>query len=173
MGYRAAPNKLVTKDGKPKYKNGVYNLINPKKYLGDPSLIWFRSGWEYKLYYYMDTEPRVLKWNVEGITIPYQMEEKGRWSTHSYHPDCYGEILGNDGVVRKVAIEIKPKNETEPPIMPKKITAKSLETHEYRLRTYLKNINKWKAAKEYCNKRGVEFFLLTEEYFKDKQIKLF
>ena len=45
MGYRAKPNK------KEKYSQGAYNLINPSKYLGDPSVIYFRSSWEYKLYY--------------------------------------------------------------------------------------------------------------------------
>jgi hypothetical protein len=118
-------------------------------------------------------EPKVLKWNVEGVTIPYQIEMNGKWSTHRYHPDVYCEILRGDGTIKRVILEIKPENETKPPIPPKIMTAKSLENHEYRLKTYLKNLNKWKAAKEYCDKRSIEFFLLTQEYFKDKQIKIF
>lgn len=167
MGYRAAPNKSD------KYTQGKYNLINPQKYLGDPTNIWFRSSWEYKTYFFLDNENRVLKWNIEGLTIPYEMLENGRWTTMRYYPDCYAEIQSANGVVTKNVIEIKPYNETIAPVLPKRITAKSLENHEYRLKTYLKNINKWKAAKDFCDKRGINFFVLTEKYFDDKQIKIF
>ena len=35
------------------------------------------------------------------------------------------------------------------------------------------NINKWNAATEYCKRRGMTFYVLTEKYFESKQIKLF
>lgn len=167
MGYRAKPNKSD------KYVQGQYNLINPKKYLGDPSVIYFRSSWEYKLYFYLDNEPRVIHWNVEGITIPYEMQDNGKWNTMRYHPDAYAEIQKTDGTITKNVIEIKPYNETIPPEYPKRVTAKSLENHEYRLRTYLKNINKWKTAKEFCEKRGYNFFVMTEKYFDGHSVKIF
>lgn len=173
MGYRAKPNGPKTSKGKDKYIQGKYNLINSSKYLGDPTTIFFRSSWEYKLYFYLDNEPRVLKWNVEGITITYEMMENGKWTTLRYYPDAYCEIQRTDGKIDKVVIEIKPYNETIPPKEPKNLTAKALENHEYRLRTFLKNINKWKKAKEYCDKRGLVFFLLTEKFFDDKQVKIF
>ena len=168
MGYRAKPNKSD------KYVQGQYNLINPRKYLGDPTVIYFRSSWEYKLYFFLDNEPRVLKWNVEGITIPYTVKnENDRWETLGYHPDAYAEIQQLNGDITKNVIEIKPYKETIPPDYPKKVTAKSLETHEYRLRLFLKNMNKWKAAKEFCDKRGLNFWLLTEKYFEKHEVKLF
>ena len=153
MGYRAAPNGIKNSKGQDKYKQGKYNLINQDKYCGDPTCIWFRSGWEYKLYRWVDVNDKVLKWNVEGITIPYQMEENGKWKTLRYHPDIYCEIQKGDGTTDKVVIEIKPHAETIPPVMSKNVTAKTLETHEYRLKMYLKNVNKWTAAKEYFEKR--------------------
>lgn len=167
MGYRAKPNMGQ------KYTQGVYNLINPKKYLGQPENIYFRSSWEYKLYFYMDNEPRVLKWNVEGTTIPYEMMVNDKWTTMRYHPDVYCEIQKTDGTITKNLIEIKPYNETIPPEYPKRVTAKSLETHEYRMKMFLKNMNKWKAAKVYCDKRGIDFHIMTEKYFDDHNVKIF
>jgi len=174
MGYRAKPNGPKTSSGKDKYVQGTYNIINQKKYLGDPTVVYFRSSWEYKLYFYLDNEPRVIRWNIEGITIPYEMkDDKGNWNTMRYHPDAYAEIVALDGSISKNVIEIKPYNETIPPEHPKRITAKSLENHEYKLRTYLKNINKWDAAKKYCDKRGLNFMVMTEKYFDGKQVKIF
>lgn len=167
MGYRAQPNKSS------KYKQGKYTLVNNDKYLGDPTTIFYRSGWELKLYTFLDLNERVLKWNVEGITIPYQIENDGKWTTHRYYPDCYAEVQKLDGTISKTAIEIKPSSETIPPTMPKNVTAKSLETHEYRMKMFLRNINKWKTAKEYCNRKGIDFFILTEKHFEDKNIKIF
>jgi hypothetical protein len=173
MGYRKAPNKILNKDGKEKYKHGEYHLINPAKYSGDPTLIYWRSSWEYKLYYYLDNESRVMKWNIEGMTIPYEIMINERWETHRYHPDAYAEIQKTDGTISKTAIEIKPYNETIPPVPPKKDTIKSLENYEYRMKMFLRNLAKWKAAKEYCNKRGIEFFLMTEKFFEGHSVKLF
>lgn len=167
MAYRAVPNKPE------KYSQGKYNLINPTKYLGSSLDIWFRSSWEYKLYYYLDNEPRVLKWNVEGTTIPYEILDNGKWTTCRYHPDAYCEIQKTDGTVTKNLIEIKPYNETIPPVMPKKQTAKSLENHEYRMRTFLKNLAKWNAAKKFSEKRGINFFVMTEKFFDDHAVKVF
>ena len=121
----------------------------------------------------MDNESRVLHWNVEGMTIPYEINENGHWETRRYHPDCYAEIQKLDGNIRKVAIEIKPHAETEPPVMPKRITAKSLENHEYRMKLFLINFNKWKAAKEFCTRRGIEFFVMDETFFDGHSVKIF
>jgi hypothetical protein len=164
MGYRAIPNKSD------KYKQGKYNLIHPSKYSGDQSVIYYRSSWEYKLYFYLDNEPRVTKWNVEGITIPYEIQINEKWETHRYHPDCYAEIQSQDGTIKRSAIEIKPYNETIPPVAPKKDTLKALENYEYRMKLFLRNLSKWKAAKEYCNKRGIEFVVLTEKYFEENNL---
>lgn len=167
MGYRAVPNKPG------KYTQGKYNLINPSKYLGTPLDIWFRSSWEYKLYFYLDNEPRVLKWNVEGTTIPYEMMDNGKWTTMRYHPDAYCEIQKLDGSISKTLLEIKPYAETIPPVYPKRVTAKSLENHEYRMKMYIKNLAKWKAAKAFCEKRGIDFFVMTEKFFDEHQVKVF
>lgn len=167
MGYRAKPNMGQ------KYTQGVYNLINPEKYLGQPENIYFRSSWEYKLYFFLDNEPRVLKWNVEGTTIPYEIEINERWGTCRYHPDCYCEIQKLDGSISKTLLEIKPYAETIPPVYPKRVTAKSLENHEYRQKMFLRNLAKWTAAKKYCDKRGIDFHVMTEKFFEGHSVKIF
>jgi len=173
MGYRAAPNSPKDSKGRDKYFQGKYELINPEKYLGSTDSIYYRSSWEYKLYHWIDINERVLKWNVEGITIPYEYEENGKWTTHRYFPDVYCEVQKLDGTISKTAIEIKPYNETIAPETPKKETPKSLINHEYRLRLFLKNINKWKTAKEFCERRGIDFIIITEKFFDDKNVKIF
>lgn len=168
MGYRAVPNKSD------KFSQGKYNLIHPSKYLGDNSIVFYRSSWERKLYFYLDNESRVLHWNVEGITIPYEIQINEKWETHRYFPDCYAEIQKIDGTISKTAIEIKPYTETIPPEPPKKDTLKALENYEYRMKMFLRNLAKWKAAKEYCNKRGIEFVVMTDKYFEENNlIKVF
>lgn len=166
MGYRKQPNNN-------KYNQGKYNLINKDKYLGDPTVIFFRSGWEYKFYKYLDENERVIKWNCEGITLTYEVLEGNTYTTKRYYPDCYIKLQNNDDTVVEYIVEIKPWAETQLPKEPKKFTIKANENYEYRLKTYQKNLLKWKSAKEYCDRRGIKFFILTEKYFDDKNIKLF
>ena len=172
MGNNHVPNNR-------RYHQGIYKCINPDKYLGDLERIYFRSSWEKKLYYYLDVNNKVLKWAAEGVAIPYEMNENGNWSTHKYYPDAYCEIQKKDGDTNKVVIEIKPWSEYrdfEPPKEPKTKTEKSLRNYEYSLRTFQKNIIKWQAAKKFCDKRGIEFHILSEKFFDDvdnPKIKLF
>jgi hypothetical protein len=162
-----------------RYQQGTYVCNNPDKYLGDLERVYYRSSWEKKLYYYLDTNNRVLKWSAEGVTIPYEINENGNWSTHTYYPDAYCEFKLTDGNTRKVVLEIKPWNEyrnLEPPKEPKTRTMKALENYEYSLRTFQKNIIKWSAAKKFCDRRGIEFFIITPKFFDDPEnpkIKLF
>lgn len=98
--------------------------------------------------------------------------ENNNYVQKMYIPDFWIQI-DNNGELNEMIIEIKPQKETEEPIEPKKYSIKSLENYEYRLKTYVKNLNKWEAADNYCKRLGISFYLLTEKYFEDKQIKLF
>ena len=127
MGNTHVPNNR-------RYNQGVYTPLNPNKYLGDLERCYYRSSWEKKLYYYLDTNNRVLKWSAEGVTIPYEINENGCWSTHRYFPDAYCEFQQSNGDTRKVVLEIKPWSEyrdLEPPKEPKTKTAKSLKNYGY------------------------------------------
>jgi len=169
MGNKQVPNNKH-------YKQGRYICQNPDKYLGDLDRVYYRSSWEQKLYYYLDLNNRVLKWSAENVTIPYEINENGSWSTHRYYPDAYCEILMPNGNTNNVILEIKPWSEyrnLEPPKEPQTKTMKSLRNYEYALKTFHKNIIKWQAAKTFCEKRGIEFFIITEKYFTDDKIKIF
>lgn len=155
-----------------KWYSGKFNPKNKDKYTGDDSDIVYRSKWEYNFCLYCDNEERIKKWSCEHIKIPYMVLENNNYVQKMYIPDFWIQI-DNNGELNEMIIEIKPQKETEEPIEPKKYSIKSLENYEYRLKTYVKNLNKWEAADNYCKRLGISFYLLTEKYFEDKQIKLF
>ena len=66
---------------------------------------------------------------------------------------------------KTILVEIKPEKETVPPTNPnksKKYIAESL--------TYVKNMNKWEAANEYCKDRGWEFQIWTEKTLQEMKL---
>lgn len=160
-------------NGAGKWYHGQYIPQNPDKYTGDATDIVYRSKWEYKFCYYCDNEERIKKWSCEDIKIPYSIIENNKLRERTYTPDFWIQVKKLNGNLEDVIIEIKPQKETIEPLEPKKNSIKSLENYEYRLKTYIKNLNKWEAAEKYCNKKGMSFHILTEKYFNDKQIKLF
>ena len=58
---------------------GIYKPENPKKYLGDPNKIVYRSLWERKMFRYCDTNAKVLKWASKRLypILQSSEEEKG------------------------------------------------------------------------------------------------
>jgi hypothetical protein len=147
-----------------KYKQGYYHLVNPDKYMGDPSNIKFRSSWEYAFSSYLDNNPKIIKWSCEQPIISYT-DLRGK--LHRYYPDYYYEMKTDDeNLMQRVIVEIKPKTELYPPDRPKNETAKALENYEYAIRTHIKNKLKWSKAEEYCEKRGIKFVIITEDQLK-------
>ena len=49
---------------------GKYKIKNPDKYLGDPSNVIYRSGWELAVMNWADTSPQIRKWGSEETVIP-------------------------------------------------------------------------------------------------------
>jgi hypothetical protein len=147
-----------------KYNQGLFTPKNPDKYIGNVSSIKYRSSWELAFCNYLDNNPKVLKWSSEQPIITYQ---DLRNKTHRYYPDYYYELkTDDDNFMKKVVVEIKPKSELYPPITPKNQTAKALESHEYKVRTHIKNLLKWSKAIEFCEKRGMEFQIITEDHLR-------
>ena len=60
---------------------------------------------------------------------------------------------------KKVMIEIKPAIQCKPPKPRSRKTKRYLQEQL----TFIKNISKWKAAKEYCSDNGLEFKIMTEK----------
>lgn len=158
-----------------KYYSGEFKPKNIDKYMGDPTDIIYRSKWEYKFCLYCDNEEKILKWESEPKkhTIPYSVVENNNYVTKRYIPDFWIQMKNKNGELEEFIIEIKPHKETIEPVEPKKHSLKSLQNYEYSLKTYIKNINKWGSAEKYCNRIGINFFVLTEKYFEQKSIKLF
>lgn len=156
-----------------KSKKGFYVIQNPEKYIGDPANIMYMSSYEHRFMVYCDFTEAIVKWGSEYMFIPYVMEKKNpetgviKKTNHKYFPDFYMEVLtGNE--IKKYIVEIKPSNETVPPVAPKSFTTKSMRNFEYSITAYEKNMYKWSKAKEYCDARGLIFKLITE---KDLNIK--
>ena len=136
------------------YKQGFFKPRFPKKYIGDPTNIVYRSGWELKLMGRLDNDPNVVQWSSEEIVIPYKSPVDGRW--HRYFVDFY--VKNSNGDV--LLVEVKPYKQTKPPEKQSKITKKYITE----VTAWGINEAKWKAATEYCLDRGWEFRLITEEH---------
>ncbi|AIX18303.1 head completion protein [Synechococcus phage ACG-2014f] len=135
---------------------GVYKPSNPKKYIGNPNQIVYRSGWERKFMVYLDSRETVQRWGSEEIAIKYWNPMKKKVAR--YFPDFYVEYVKKGGGIKKCLIEIKPHRECSPPKYTKRtknvMIAESL---------YAQNTAKWKAAEEFCLDNGLEFRILTEK----------
>jgi len=169
MGNNRAPISPVGRNGKKKYYSGFYQVKNTDKYIGDISKVIYRSKWELHFMTFCDNNTNIKRWSSEFITIPYQ-DEKGKY--HRYYPDFYIERIDKNNPERldRIVIEIKPFKETQIPVTPTKITAKILESYEYQLKTYQKNLYKWTRAINWCEKQQMKFVIIHEGHLKQKNI---
>ena len=144
-----------------KTHKGKFNPINPQKYLGDPTGIIYRSGWEFRLMRYLDKHPHVLKWSSEEVIIPYKSPIDGKW--HRYFTDFYVEQINRSKKKEKVLIEVKPKYQTVPPVIK---TGKRNQTKRYinEVKTWGINQAKWAAAEEFCKDNGLVWQIMHEDH---------
>lgn len=156
------------------FKQGFYRPINPKKYIGtvngSVTDIKYRSSWELRFMKYLDNSENCLRWNSEGVRIPYISPVDG--NLHHYWMDFYVEFEVGD-IVEKYLIEIKPFSQTKPPENIKRRTEKQLQRYINESKTYLVNVAKWKAAEEYAKVNNIKFAILTEHNldFLDRRVK--
>lgn len=136
---------------------GRYIPSKPRKYKGDPSNIIYRSLWERKFMVYCDRNDAILEWGSEEIIIPYKSPLDGR--THRYFPDFYVKVKQNDGTIKKMIIEVKPKKQCKPPVGKKKT-----KYYIQEVQTWGVNKAKWEYALEWCKDRNMEFKILTEDH---------
>ena len=139
------------------YKQGFFSPRNPKKYIGDPTNIVYRSGWEKRVMEWADTNPNIKRWSSEEIIIPYKSPVDNRY--HRYFVDFYVEALRSNGETVKMLLEVKPKAQTLEPAPAKRKTKRYITE----VVTYGINQAKWKAAEEYCKDKGWQFMLITED----------
>jgi hypothetical protein len=134
------------------YKQGFFKPINPKKYVGNPRQIVYRSSWELKAMSQFDLNPDVVSWASEELVVPYFDPVQGR--NRRYFPDFLVKM--KDGTVYMV--EIKPAKEMVPPKPGRKVTKRFIAESA----TYETNQAKWEAAREFCTKRKWKFMVLNE-----------
>ena len=138
---------------------GKYIPINPKKYVGNSSQIIYRSLWERKLMVYCDRNDNIIEWGSEEVIVPYRSPWDGKM--HRYFPDFYMKVKQTNGTYKIFIIEVKPKAQCkEPNKTPKRKTRKWYKE----VQTWGINQAKWKSATDYCENRGMEFKILTEDH---------
>ena len=133
-----------------------YKPNNPKKYNGDYRNIICRSNWERKFCSWCDLNENILEWGSEEFWIPYRAPD-GR--VRRYFPDFIMKVKEQTGEIKTYVIEVKPRKQTLKPKPRKKVT----KSYLYECKTYEVNKAKWKAAREWCADRKVEFKIVTEK----------
>jgi len=136
---------------------GKFKPKNPKKYMGNPNNIIYRSLWERKFLIYCDLNENVIGYASEEIPIRYY--DPTTKKVRRYYPDMFVKIKQKNGSIKKLLIEIKPKKQTVEPKVPKRKT----KSYLYEQLTYIKNQSKWEAAREFCLDNGLEFKIMTED----------
>jgi hypothetical protein len=139
-----------------KYLQGKYLVKNKAKYLGDYKNVIYRSSWELKFLAWCDNNDNVVGFSSEEIIVPYKSPVDNKF--HRYFVDCFAKIKNKEGDVKSYLIEIKPKKQTKPPEIKKRVTKQYITE----VTTWAVNEAKWKAATEFCADRGWEFKILTE-----------
>lgn len=132
-----------------------YKPINPTKYVGNVNEIIMRSSWESKMAFWLDTTPSILKWGSEIKAIPYYSRVDGR--VRRYFPDFWLIAKQPDGSEKKYIVEIKPNAQTKPPRK-----TQNQEAYREAMETWIKNQDKWEAAKAFANKNGFTFMVMDE-----------
>lgn len=140
------------------YTQGKFRPKNPSKYNGDATNIVYRSSYELKFMQYCDLSENVLSYQSEEFYIPYVSPIDGKY--HRYFPDFYVKYKDKNGNIRNVIIEVKPKKDLkEPEKNPKRRT----KSWAYQVKTWAVNQQKWSAARKYCEDKGWEFRIFSEQ----------
>ena len=142
---------------------GRYFPTNPKKYRGNPNQIIYRSLWDRKVMVYCDKNDAIIEWGSEEVIVPYLSPMDGKM--HRYFPDFYMKVRQADGSTKKFIIEVKPKSQCKQPVKnPKRRTTKWFNE----VKTFAINQAKWKSAREFCEDKGMEFKIFTEDHINPK-----
>ena len=170
---------LNSKPNNSNYNQGNYIPKNKDKVikLNTQGGVYFRSSWEKKIMHWLDNNNTITKWGAECMRIPYQMTHFDNGDTkikeHSYFPDFYYEMRLSDETLKQVVVEVKPMKEfqmvqdlNEGKLNVPENSMKKLKNFEYDLKMAYKNKQKWETMINWCNKKGYEFIIITEQHLK-------
>jgi len=138
------------------YINGSYKPKNREKCINKEEPV-YRSSLERKAFEILDSHPSVIEWGAEIVTVPYYSSVKGRKSR--YIVDLYVKLEDKNHEIQEFLIEIKPSDQCKPP---KKGKRKKAMTLNEEVATWVTNTEKWDAAVQYANERGMTFKIMTE-----------
>lgn len=139
------------------YKQGNYKCKNPEKYIGDSSYIPYRSGLEFRVCSKLDRADYIVGWAIEPLWIKYISPKDNL--PHKYFIDFLTVTLNKDDSKNVTLVEVKSYSQTLPPKSKGKKKSRFLkEALDYEI-----NQAKWKYAKDYCNKKGWKFVIMTEQ----------
>lgn len=136
------------------YKQGIIDPRKLNKYFNSckNEPIIYRSGLELQFISYCENCSSVYRWASEPVAIRYfsRLDNKEQ----NYYPDYI--IENKDG--KRSIVEVKPYNQT---IKPKECDSDWLKE------AWVKNIDKWKAAKKFADEHGMNFIIVTEKFFRN------
>ena len=134
-----------------RFAQGKYIVVNPEKYVGNRQPT-YRSSWEWQFMRFCDSNPNIIKWASEAVSIPYKDPFTGRQTI--YVPDFFIQYADAKGKMQVELIEVKPQNQT--------LQEKVGKNRNNQLQ-YAKNQVKWRAAYAWCAQQGIKFRILTEQ----------
>lgn len=137
------------------YKQGLYVVKHPEKYMGDVNKVRFMSSWELETHKFFDNNPNVLNWGSECVAIPYIKPTDGK--IHKYYPDYFVHYRTRHGELKKCVIEVKPIEQT------RQSRSRNPRTKLYEDVTYAINLAKWDACTRWCESHGYEFKIITQK----------
>ena len=138
---------------------GLFKPLNPQKYKGNVKNITYRSSWEKRFMVYCDKTRQIVEWGSEELFIPYRGVDN---KPHRYYPDFYMKVRLADKSLKKFVVEIKPKKQTRKPKKPQRQS----RVYKNAVLTYERNKRKWTTAHAWCEKRDMNFIILTEDHLK-------
>jgi len=136
---------------------GRYKPKQPKKYIGDPTKVIYRSLLEKRFMLYCDKTDAILEWGSEEVVVPYKSPIDNRM--HRYFVDFLVKLKNKDGIIETLLIEVKPKKQCKAPKRPERKT----RTYFTEVKNWGINSAKWKAATEYAENKGWKFIIITDE----------
>ena len=134
-----------------RFAQGKYTVVNPDKYVGNRQPT-YRSSWEWQFMRFCDSNPNIIKWASEAVSIPYKDPFTGRQTI--YVPDFFIQYADAKGKMQVELIEVKPQNQT--------LQEKVGKNRNNQLQ-YAKNQVKWRA-----HTHGAHNKVLSLEYLLNK-----
>ena len=145
-----------------KYK-GKFTPQNSSKYIGDSTNIVYRSMWERRCMKYFDSNPSIIAWASEEVSIPYY--DTATKKVRRYFPDFLIKVKDKNGKLKTHLIEVKPTKDLRPPVGGR---GKKRSTVLYEAKTYQMNRDKFASARQWCDERDITFDIWTEKHLQMK-----